>query len=271
MSKLDELKKLREEININILGKENYPKDAPSVIVTNHNRLMDIFYVPTAIDEEMVSLVSARLIYKQDKDRLEMVNKYLNAFPIEAHGGKNYSDMCLNYASNILLEGVSVGIFPEGAYLPGKDIVYRGRTGGVRILFNSLEHYKYAYLLPISIDVESKNDLDSYTPDVEDQVKIQILEPIDPLIYYRDYKTSYEKDKNKVLHELTNIAMNNIANSLDRRYLDEYIELYPKGNVIFKDGSKIDKEEAQIKEYKDKYNNDLKELSLKLIRDCRGL
>lgn len=64
MSKLEELKKLRKQLDIEIIGKDNFPKDAPSIIVSNHNRLMDIFYLPLAFDQDIISLVSARLVYK---------------------------------------------------------------------------------------------------------------------------------------------------------------------------------------------------------------
>ena len=268
MSKIDELKKLREQIDIQIKGSENYPKDAPSVIITNHNRLTDIIYTPVAFDDDIVSLVSARLVYKQDPKRLEMINKYLNAFPIEAHGGHDYAQMGIDYASRILLDDKSVSICPEGAYLEGRDVVYRGRTGAARILFNSLNYYNFAYLLPVSIDIESKNDLDCYTPDKNDKVKIEIMEPINPVKYYREYNSSYEKDKNRVLHELIREGMMRIANSLNRTYKDEYIELRPKGNVIFKDGKVVEKEEAQEEKYKEQYEKDLKELTLKLISSC---
>ena len=268
MSKIDELRKLREEIDIKIKGEENYPKDAPSVIITNHNRLTDIIYTPVAFDDDIVSLVSARLVYKQDIDRLKMINKYLNAFPIEAHGGHDYANMCIDYASRFLLADKSVSICPEGAYLEGRDIVYRGRTGAARILFNSLYYNNYAYLLPVSIDVESNNDLDCYTPDKNDKVKIEIMRPINPIKYYREYNSSYEKDKNKVLHELTKEGMVQIAKSLNRTYKDEYIKLRPKGNVMFKDGAIIDTKKAQDIMYEEQYENDLKELSLKLISNC---
>ena len=69
MSKLEELKKLKEQLQLEIVGKNNIPSDAPSVIISNHNRLMDIFYLPFAFDEDIISLVSARLVYKQDQDR----------------------------------------------------------------------------------------------------------------------------------------------------------------------------------------------------------
>ena len=75
MSKLEELKKLREQLEVEIKGKDNFPKDAPSIIISNHNRLMDIFYLPMAFDEDIISLVSARLVYKQDMNRLKYVNK----------------------------------------------------------------------------------------------------------------------------------------------------------------------------------------------------
>ena len=267
MSKLEDLKYLKEMLDIQIKGKENIPKDAPCVIITNHNRLLDIFYTPIAFNNDIISLISARLVYKQDQSRLDTVNNYLNAFPIEAHGGSIYSDMCLDYASRFLLNNISLSICPEGAYLDEKDYVYKGRTGAARILFKSLDYYNYVYLLPVAIDIKTNKDLDSYEVG-NDKVKIDILNPINPISYYRDFNSSYDKDKNKVLHNLIKEGMVNISKSLNRVYLDEYIELYPKGNVIFEDGKLILKDEAQNKKYIDKYNEDLKNLSLKLIKNC---
>lgn len=265
MSKLDELKKLREKINVSINGKENYPCDAPCVIITNHNRLKDIFYLPTSIDEDIVSLISARLVYKQNEERLNVINKYLNAFPVEAHGGKVYSDICLKYASKILQSGISLSIFPEGAYLDEKDVVYRGRTGAARILFDSLDNSYFSYLLPISIDIDCDEDLDSYKLTEKDKVKINILEPIDPREYYKRYNEAYENDRNLALHDLIDDGMKDIAKSLDRKFLKEYIELYPKGNVIFDGGITVINEISKEEKYVDLYENNLKKLSLKLI------
>ena len=144
------INELRNQINLQIQNKENYPNDAPSIIITNHNQLMDIFYVPAAINDYIVSLISARLVYKNDKKRLEMVNNYLNAFPIEAHGGPVYSGLCLKYAEEILENNIRLNIFPEGAYIDDKENVYRGRTGAARILFNQLQKGKQVYFLPLA-------------------------------------------------------------------------------------------------------------------------
>lgn len=87
MNKLEELKKLREHVNLVVKNLDNYPKDEINVLVSNHNCLMDIFYLPMALPEEIISLISARLVYKNENNRKEIVNRYLNAMPIEAHGG----------------------------------------------------------------------------------------------------------------------------------------------------------------------------------------
>lgn len=270
MSKLEELKKLKEQLQLEIVGKKNIPDDAPSVIISNHNRLMDIFYLPLAFDEDIISLVSARLVYKQDLDRLSYINKYLNAFPIEAHGGKTYSDLCLENASCFLKNNVSLSIWPEGAYIDDTVHVYKGRTGGARILFNALGNKCYAYFLPVSINIDSDDELDSYIPNKTDKVKITINEPILPDDYYYEYSNYCSKEeRNSILHEITTEGMKSIAKSLNREYVDEYIELYPKGNVIFSDGTTIKTEYAQNKACIDVYNNELKELSKKLVNSIQ--
>lgn len=254
--------------NISIEGLANYPKDAPSVIITNHNRLMDIFYVSALLEDYIVSLISARLVYKNDPDRLKAVNKYLKAFPIEAHGGSTYSNICLKYASQILQSGISVNIFPEGAYLDEKDTVYRGRTGAARILFNCLEENKFAYFLPVAININSKSDLDSYKLDFADEVELKILEPIVATEYCYNYLNgSNMNEKNQVLHEMTDFCMQEIARALNRKYVNEYIQLRPKGNVIFSDGSTIDVTSAQDKKHVDRYEKDIKEKTLTLIKE----
>ena len=133
-TKLEELKELRDQLNISINGLNNYQVGEPNLIICNHNCLMDIFYLPSVLPEETVSLVSARLMYKKDPERKKMVNRYLNAMPIEAHGGRLYSSLCLKYATELLCNNISLNIFPEGAYVP-ENIIYRGRTGASRILF----------------------------------------------------------------------------------------------------------------------------------------
>lgn len=266
-NKLEQLKKLRDELGIVVNGVENYPTDRPVVAIGNHNCLMDIFYLPMVLPSETVSLVSARLMYKKEIERQEMVNKYLYPMPIEAHGGKVYSDMCLKYAGDILSKNISVNIFPEGAYVE-ENVIYKGRTGASRILYDAKERGVNPYFVPIAINVKNENlDMDNYTVLDANDVEISILEPIDyDEFYYLYNQSNNPEDKNKALHMPVDKGMRDIARILEREYVDEYIKLRPKGNVIFDDGSVVDTSDAQDKKYITYYSSSLEEQSKKLIK-----
>lgn len=269
--KKENLKKLREYCNINVYGIENYNYSIPSLLISNHNCLMDIFYVPAIIPNEVVSLISARLIYKPVAERQKMVNDYLYSLPIEAHGGSKYANICLDKAIEILKNGFSVNIFPEGVYVPDKSVIHKGRTGMARILYNCLENNIPINLLPVAIDILSENlDLDSFTPNNEDIVNMTILEPIDYNYEYMMYKKSTTlEEKNIYLHAITDKALRSIANCLNKPYSNEYIELYPKNNVIFANGETIPTIEAQNSKYLDLYKEELEKRTSNLIRTLK--
>ena len=267
MNKKEQLKQLKEELGIIVNGLDNYPIDEPSIVVANHNCLMDIFYLPMALPNESVSLVSARLMYKKEIDRQKMVNEYLYPMPIEAHGGKTYSDICLKYASDILSNNISVNIFPEGAYVE-ENVIYKGRTGASRILFDSKDKGSNAYFIPVAINIINDNlDMDSYSLNNGNKVEISILEPINCDEAFYIYKHSENKeDRNNALHMPVDEGMQAIASTLGREYVDEYIKLRPKGNVIFDDGSVVDTIDAQDKKYITYYSSTLEEQSKRLIK-----
>ena len=256
MSKLDLLKSIRDEININIQGIENINSDVPNLFVSNHNCLMDIFYLPMSVDIPIVDMISSRIIYKKIFDRQKMVNDYLYSMPIEAHGGKVYSDMCLACGVDLLNSGISLGIFPEGAYVPGNNI-YRGRTGASRILFGAMDKGVDVNLVPVGINVSGDFDLDSYVFD-DRNIDIKILPNIycdnffDKFMSFDDYS-----DRNNALHEPIDLCMKSIAEVLDRPYVDDYIELYPKGNVIFSDGRTVINAASRYSEFIRQYDMEL--------------
>lgn len=257
-SRIDELKRLKSKINMKVNGLENYDRDSVNLFISNHNCLMDIFYVQMAIEDPMLSLVSARLIYKKEIKRQKLVNEALYAMPIEAHGGKAYSNLCLESATKMMLSGINTNIFPEGAYVEDEGIVHRGRTGATRILFDAKLLGQNIKLIPVSIDVKGKIiDMDSYDPENE-EVTINIL----PEIHYMDdfekyLSTDDPKTKNEALHSPIDKSLKKVAESLNKTYKNEYIELFPKKTVIFSDGSLVDVNEAAKEEYVERYKNDL--------------
>lgn len=270
MGKLDVLKSIRDEINISINGSENINYDNPCLFVSNHNCLMDIFYLPMSIDIPIVDMISARLIYKKVSDRQKMVNDYLYSMPIEAHGGKVYSDMCLDSGVSLLNSGISLGIFPEGAYLPGNNI-YRGRTGASRLLFGAMDKGIDVNLVPVGINISGGYDLDSYCFD-ERMVSVDILPSVACSNWYDMFKEgSSFQDRNDALHAPIDICMKNIADALNRPYVDEYIELYPKGNVIFSNGTTVLTGLAQCSEFVNEYemelNNRVKKMKKEIFKN----
>lgn len=264
-SKLEKLKELRELVNLEVRGLENYPIGEPNILIANHNCLMDIFYLPMSLEENIVSLISSRLIYKNEIERKQMVEKYLYSMPIEAHGGSIYSEMCLKYATELVCNGISVSIFPEGAYL-SENIIHRGRTGASRILYSARERGIRPNLIPVSIDIKSDNlDLDSYHP-LDDNVIVTITEPINyENDYYNYLNANTTEEKNVCLHKPIDEGMINISKSLNIQYSDDYIELWPKNNVIFENGITVPTSDAQSENYIFLYEKELAKRTRQLI------
>ncbi|MEG1150025.1 MAG: lysophospholipid acyltransferase family protein [Bacilli bacterium] len=268
MENLDELK---SKLNLKVSGINNIPLVGPSIFVANHSCLLDIFYLPGSLLNDSVSLISSRLIFKRILERQLLVNKYLNAMPIEAHGGKEYVNMCLKYAIKLLENNIDLCLFPEGAYLEDRSILHKGRTGAARILFNAAKSEIPVNFIPVAIDIESKQiELDNYCFN-DDLVNVTFLEPIvyDKLLDVFLHSSDVNM-RNLVLHQIVDEAMRNIAFYLGKEYVDQYIKLFPKNNVIFGNGEIIDSKTAQDKSYVDLYDAQLNErfnhLQRKLIK-----
>lgn len=239
------LKDISKKIDLTVEGVENYSFEKPSVIIANHRCMKDIFVLPSALPEACKIIMSSRLMWKQNSpekmQRRKLIEDSLYGIPIEVHGSKERLDIGLNMARVALSENWSVGIFPEGAYVPGNQ-VYKGRTGASRILFDSKRFDNTdANLIPVAIDYQENisNDLDYYNFN-NDSVKVTICEPIDYDRYYYDYLESTNKQEIKqALRAPIDIAMKSIAKVLNLPYKDEYIEIYKRDTIVLEDGSEI--------------------------------
>lgn len=267
-TKIKELQKLRERIVMDTNGFNKKQDETRNIYIANHSCLKDGFYLPMALDYDIVTITSARITYKNQEDRKEVFDKYLYTMPMEAHGGKIYSDMCLEYVTKCLTSGLDICIFPEGAYVD-ENIIYRGRTGGSRVLFDALSYYDCFKInfIPVAIDVNKKGkDLDSYCFDGEN-VKVTFLDPIDYTNDYKEYiNTTDIKNRNECLHHVTDEAIKSIASYLNREYVNSYIELFNKGNVIFSNGSTVSTEIAQDPYYTGLYRKELEKRSDNIIK-----
>lgn len=139
-----EKKPLLDEIGskmaIDTTGLEHYSQDTPSLIVANHTCLRDIFVVPASLPEASKIVLSSRLMWKrntpENSARRTLIENSLYGVPLEVHGGRDRLNIGLELATRALMEGWSVVIFPEGAYIRERQ-VNKARTGAARILFNA--------------------------------------------------------------------------------------------------------------------------------------
>jgi hypothetical protein len=115
-------------------------------------------------------------------------------------------------------------------------------------------------IIPVAIEIISNNcfNLDTYIPNYTDIINIYILEPISYDKYFFQYMDTTDVTiKNNLMHDVMDKGMNNIADKLNKSYIKKYIELFPKNNVIFSNGTKIDSGTAQNKYYINIYKAEL--------------
>ncbi len=269
-SKLDELKRLQDRLNIEIKGENNYPTNGkPTLIVANHTCLMDIFYLPMALPESTLSLVGSRVIYKPNRERQEVVKRYLNTLPLEARGGNLYANLCLENATEVLRKGISINMFPQGVYTRESSVIGRSRTGMSRILFGAKEHGTDVNLVPVAIDIEGDiEDLDNYSP-TDNCVRVSILPSIEYGEEYDLYASnSSKKIRNDALHMVADKSFVQVASALNKPYSLEYLGYPYVENVMFEDGTVLPISEASKDANVKRYRKELREYTNGL---CKGM
>lgn len=141
----------------------------------------------------------------------------------------------------------------------------------VRILFETCRKGITPYLVPIAIDVDTKDPtLDRYTICEDDNIEVKILEPVDYEYLIGDYfKSDSIKEKNAILHEVTDECMQNIADALSVPFTGEYKPAIPKDNIMFQDGTTIALEEASLEKNINRFKTEINTRTEKLIRVLR--
>ena len=137
-----------------------------------------------------------------------------------------------------------------------------------RILFETCQKGIVPYLIPIAIDVETEDkSLDRYQVCESDRVEVNILDPINYEYLIKDYINNDNiKERNAILHEVTDIGMKNIADALHIPFTGEYKPAIPKDNIMFEDGSAIPLEEASLDSNINRYRSEINLRTKNLVR-----
>ncbi len=265
-----DLKEIRLHSIEKIIGKENIDMSKPNIFVANHSCLMDIFYVKATLEEEnLITAISSRLMYKNEVERKRLIHELLNPMPIEVHAGKEYSKFCLEQLTEIIKDNLSINIFSEGAYLPQNNQIYKPRTGVSRILYEAMKLGIDVNLIPIALNIVSDNlDLDNYS-NLDDKVEITFLEPVDYLESLSKFHDSLDK---KFLHQPLDECYKKIAFELNKEFIDHYIELYERKEIIWHDGTTKEissiKNDESLNDFKTAVNEHRKTLVRKINGIC---
>lgn len=237
------LHEIHSKLNLNVIGTDNYKIGEPSLIVANHTCMKDIFALPAALPEACKVVLSSRLMWKRNNPenslRRATIEDSLYGVPMEVHGGRERLRIGLEMAKRALIDGWSVVIFPEGAYINDHQ-VNRGRVGATRILFEARKEGVNANLVPVGINNQSDmNNLDDFIPN-NDSVDVIIGSPINYDRYYEDYISANNHEEIKTaLHAPVDIAMRSIAKSIGLSYIDKYIELRPRNTIVLESGEEV--------------------------------
>lgn len=113
---------------VTVTGLENIPKDRPVVFAANHQGYADIPLLLTQLDRPHP------LIAKKELEKIPMLRSWmqeLNCIFIDRENARQAMD-CLKRADELLREGYSVSIFPEGTRNKGGELL-EFKAGTIRL------------------------------------------------------------------------------------------------------------------------------------------
>ena len=252
--------------NIHVYGKENIPEDGNTIFLINHNCFLDIYLIAYILNRPCISMVSANSLFGSNEERKKKLKGLLFPFPAETRAKKHYTDVCLNGMIKLFQNDKDLIVFPQGVF-DEEGKISKARTGTIRILFEALDsEIKNYHLVPIALDVSNISQENIQSSDVWDnfEANITILQEIDYMSYYDKYKKADAlAEKNKLLHNLMDTIMKDIADILKRDYVDKYKELYHMDGFWFPNGEFVLFEDSQDEKLYKKY----KEMIFSLVDD----
>lgn len=198
-----------------IEGAENIPEHGGGILVSNHQAVLDSFYLPLLVRRQIT--FPAKKEYFTTPGLSGRVQKFffssVGQIPVD-RGAKDAGDALQSAAESVLSKGDLFGIYPEGTRSPDGR-VYRGRTGVARIAMPT----GAPVMLIGMIGSGKANPIGTKIPRPV-KVRIKVSEPIDPRAWAEEH--GYDPDSREVMRPFTDYCMRRLAEMVGEDYVDVY-------------------------------------------------
>ena len=198
-----------------IEGAEHVPEEGPVILVSNHQAVMDSFYLPLMMPRQIQ--FPAKKEYFTTPGLKGRVQKFfftsVGQIPMD-RTSKDAGQALLDAASGVLDNGDVFGIYPEGTRSPDGRI-YKGRTGVARVAMAT----GAPVVLTAMIGTRDANPIGTSIPRPA-KVRIKISEPIDPHEWARE--NGYDPESREVIRPFTDYVMRELSGLSGYPYVDAY-------------------------------------------------
>ncbi|MCQ9352268.1 1-acyl-sn-glycerol-3-phosphate acyltransferase [Corynebacterium sp. 153RC1] len=198
-----------------IIGAHNIPATGGALLVSNHQAVMDSFYLPLLCPRQIV--FPAKKEYFTTEGAVGKLQKWffssVGQIPID-RDAPDAMDKLLAAAKSVLDAGEVFGIYPEGTRSPDGRI-YRGKTGMARIALSN-----EAPVVPVAmIGSRNANPIGSWVPRPA-KVIIKVGEPIDARAWAAEQ--GFAPDSHEAVRGFTDKMMHTLAELAGQPYVDMY-------------------------------------------------
>ncbi|MCL2454257.1 MAG: 1-acyl-sn-glycerol-3-phosphate acyltransferase [Micrococcales bacterium] len=120
-----------------VRGAENVPAEGPAILASNHQAVIDSFFLPLMVERQLV-FIGKQEYFTGSGLKGRLVSGFMRGvgtIPVDRGGGRA-SEAALRTGLRHLGEGGLFGIYPEGTRSPDGRL-YRGKTGVARLAVES--------------------------------------------------------------------------------------------------------------------------------------
>ncbi|AWB81552.1 1-acyl-sn-glycerol-3-phosphate acyltransferase [Corynebacterium yudongzhengii] len=198
-----------------IEGGENIPDEGAAILASNHQAVMDSFYLPLMVKRQLT--FPAKKEYFTAPGLVGWMQKFfftsVGQIPVDRTAA-DAGDATLQAARTVFDRDDLFGIYPEGTRSPDGRL-YKGRTGMARIAMATGEK-----VIPVAmINTRAANPIGTWVPRPA-KVKIRIGKPIDPHAWA--VEKGLDPTSREVSRAFTDHVMHTLAHLVGEPYVDMY-------------------------------------------------